>query len=372
MSVDPVYVPVLPVRRGAWQAYARLGDAVRPRVAPLWTLVPRTGAERTRGVPGNPEPEEDRVDLERWLPPRVDQLADAARGMPGWVDAGHMEALLGAAPGLWRLLTGTRLRPVTGPERSPALQRYAADLAFLTGRGIGIRVLADTTADEPDTTALLALVDRLCLPPSRIDLIVDVGPVADAADGTKLAVTALDLLSALAPWRTVVLTAGAFPRLPEHPDSGPFLTVPRHDRQLHRGVRAARPAFPRRLLYGDYSVEHALSVNLPHIRPHAPPWGLLRYTGPDGYLLARVPTRGGADRVDQVRGMARRITRSPAFRGAEYSDGEAWLHACAGGDGRAGSGNAETWIRAGHVQHMTFVVEQLLGGTTPHVGRDSS
>ncbi|GAB2838525.1 hypothetical protein GCM10027074_01060 [Streptomyces deserti] len=56
-------------------------------------------------------------------------------------------------------------------------------------------------------------------------------------------------------------------------------------------VRAARPAFPRHLVYGDYSVEHAFSANIPHSK---------------------------------------------------------------------GPGHAETWIKVGHIQRMSFVVRRLL------------
>lgn len=45
--VEPIYVPVLPARRDAWNAYAELDVCVRRRIAPLWTLVPHAGRERT-------------------------------------------------------------------------------------------------------------------------------------------------------------------------------------------------------------------------------------------------------------------------------------------------------------------------------------
>lgn len=366
--VEPIYVPVLPARRDAWNAYAELDVRVRRRIAPLWTLVPHTGRERPRGGRAAPAraPDIAQTALDRWLAPRTDQLIEAMDGMPGWVDPVHVEGSLhAAAVSLWRLTTRSALRLVTGPERDPTLQRYAADLAFLSGRGIGIRVLVDTPPDEPQRTELLRLIDRLCLPPSRMDLILDIGAVADAAEASKRAIAALDLLGALVPWRTVVLTSGAFPRLYDSPGAESFSYVaPRHDRQLYGAVRAARPAFPRALVYGDYSTEHAFSANIPHVRAPGPPWGLMRYTAPDGFLIGRAPTRGN-DRVDRVRATARWITESEAFRGAEYSDGERWLSECARGAGSKGSGNAETWIRVGHVQHMSFVVRQLVMGDRP-------
>ncbi|WP_413801405.1 beta family protein [Streptomyces iranensis] len=360
--VEPIYVPVLPTRRNAWDAYARLTFGVRRRIAPLWTVVPRVEPERTRGVRPVPDPDTDEAELRRWFTRRMDNLINAVDGLTGRVDICHVESHLDAtAVGLWHVATGSRLRLVTGPERDPTHQRYAADLAFLSGHGIGIRVLLDGPRDQPLSTDLLDLIDRLCLPPSRLDLILDAGPVADGGDIGKRALAALDLLGVLVPWRTIVLTSGAFPRALDHLDAQPTRVLQRHDWQLYRSVRDARPESLTSLVYGDYSVEHALSANIASVRRPGPPWGLLRYTTPDGFLITRAPTRG-SDRAARVRAMARWIVRADSFRGIDAiasSDGERWLHACAYGDGPDGSGNAETWIRVGHAQHMNFVVSQL-------------
>ncbi|GFE19043.1 hypothetical protein Sgleb_70900 [Streptomyces glebosus] len=64
----------------------------------------------------------------------------------------------------------------------------------------------------------------------------------------------------------------------------------------------------------------------------------------------------------RARATARRIVEGGAFRGdggTGPSAGERWLHSCAYGDGSRGSGNAETWIQAGHNQHMHFAMSQL-------------
>ncbi|MFD8028861.1 hypothetical protein ACGFYM_24840 [Streptomyces sp. NPDC048231] len=122
----------LPARRDAWQAYERLDARARRRIAPLWTVVPRTGPERSRGG-GSAFPTLFGPRLSR----RIDAVLEASSTSVGWVDATHVERLVEAsASGLWRLTTGSTLRLVTGPERDHRLQRYTADLAMLSGRGL--------------------------------------------------------------------------------------------------------------------------------------------------------------------------------------------------------------------------------------------
>lgn len=86
--VEPSYVPVLPTTRAAQAAFRHLDVRARRRIAPMWTVI--------------------------------------------------------------HLATKSRLRLVTGPERDPQQQRYIADLAFLSGRGPGIRVLLDVLTDDDD------------------------------------------------------------------------------------------------------------------------------------------------------------------------------------------------------------------------------
>ncbi|MEU6193466.1 hypothetical protein [Streptomyces sp. NPDC047061] len=361
--VKPIYVPVLPARPRGWKAYEALHPRLQRRIAPLWTVVPYTGPERPRAERVVLDPDDDPTVVEGRFTSDVDGLLRAVGGRPGWVDAAHVEGRVrGAATGLWRLATRSGLRLVTGPERDRTLQRYSADLAFLSGRGLGIRLLVDEPPDERCSAELQSMVSRLCLVPSRTDLILDMGAVMDGDETVKDAIAALDLLGTLLPWRMVVLTSGAFPRFHEERGRLSAYEVRRHDLDLDRAVRRARPGLPGSVVYGDYSVEHVSAANIPPgDDPYGPPWGLLRYTTHDSYLIARAPMRG-REHVERVRATARWITEAGGFRGAEYGDGERWLHECAAGEGAKGSGNPETWIRVGHLQHMAFAVNQLSQG----------
>ena len=139
--VRTVYVPVLPTTRAARRVYEHVDASVRRRIEPLWTVVPRVGPERLRDAPPVSDPETDETLLSDWLTPRVDDLIETMGDNPGWVDAAHVERLIhGSADSLWHLAVRSRLCLVTGPERDPRHQRYAADLAFLSGRSLGIQL----------------------------------------------------------------------------------------------------------------------------------------------------------------------------------------------------------------------------------------
>ncbi|SMQ20754.1 Beta protein [Streptomyces sp. Ag82_O1-12] len=362
--VEPIYVPVLPTTRAARSAYAQLDLSVRRRIAPLWTLAPRVGPERPRGRRTFPDPDTDSAELGRWLASRVGPLVEVMDGLPGWVDAAHVECHVEAwASSLWQLTTRSTLRLVTGPERGREHQRHAADLAFMSGRGLGIRVLVDDLPEAHSATELMELVDRLRLQSSQLDLLLDIGPVTDSSDAGKRALAAVDVLGALVAWRRVVLVSGAFPRTLRDLEVRPTRHVERHDWQLNRLLRAARSGARGNIVYGDYSTEHAFSANMASVRQPGPGWGLVRYTTPEGFLIARAPTRG-SDHRSRAREMARWIVESGWFRRIGQSEGERWLHACAYGEGARGSGSAEKWIQVGHVQHLHFVVDQL----TPTIG----
>ncbi|MBV7695005.1 hypothetical protein [Streptomyces sp. TRM70350] len=55
--------------------------------------------------------------------------------------------------------------------------------------------------------------------PGWVDAVhVEMGAVTEGEETAKDAITALDLLGTLLPWRTVVLASGAFPRFHDQPD----------------------------------------------------------------------------------------------------------------------------------------------------------
>ncbi|CAL9570498.1 hypothetical protein SUDANB120_04837 [Streptomyces sp. enrichment culture] len=344
MSGSP-YVPVLPAKPYARDAYRQLTPRVQAAVTPLWNLLPRTGKQPDELVSGV----------------RQDVLAVSRvqRHRPGWIDAPFAdEAQLSALAGVLSADAAlSPLRPVTGPGRPEAYQAAVLGNARETGKGIGVRVGLTGEWDDAAAQGVRDLVARVD-PAVEADLLLDLGAVrADRPDAAKEALRALDTLVPLMPWRTTAVLAGGFPDV-----NGPLMedgtaVEPRWDWMAWRELHGSSRDHLRRLAYGDYGVVSPDRLAQP---PGGGPatWGVLRYTTDASFVLVRVP-RKGPDATAATRAAAAELCALPGFRGAAASAGETWLRDCACDRDGAGPGNFGTWLRTGSIQHMTYAVRSL-------------
>ncbi|MFH9871189.1 beta family protein [Streptomyces lydicus] len=348
----PLYVPVLPTRPHAAGVFRRLWPDVQAAIRPLWNLPPLPGAA----------PEALPTVVGKYVGP-----VSAVSRHGGWIDAPFGEdaqtAALAEALSVYCELG--RLRPVTGPERTEAQQRTAVETARRCLRGLGVRVRVTGEWDGrlgEDVRGLLARTG----PEVSVDLLLDMGAVlGDRPDAGKEALRALDALMPLAVWRSTALLGGGVPRVTADMLADGACEQARAEWRMWHEVRAMGRAYAPLLGYGDYGVQppSALAQAPAPGRKGGPPWGVLRYTTDSSYLLFKTLTRG-PDRVAVNRAAARRITELPEFRGAGAGQGEEWLSACARGplSTGEGAGGPTEWLRAGNLQHMTYVVRSLPGG----------
>ncbi|MFF8381379.1 hypothetical protein ACF07V_35305 [Streptomyces sp. NPDC015661] len=349
---EPIYVPALPARRSALAAYDRLAPDVRAVVAPLWTVPPRVGRERTPARPSSHPLDPDPAALARHARDALALIARVQRDRPAWVDTCHVEREPGF-PGLGAVRPP--LRPVTGIERDTGRQMACAEAARAGGTGLGIRVRRST--GETTAEALCRLLKRIAFARCPLDLLVDLGAVDEGRGADDAALRTLNLLGPLHPWRTVVLLAGAFPRTRPEAYGAPLAETCRADRLLADLVRRAGRGPGPRPLHGDYGAHDAASADRVSDTGDDPFCGALRYTGEQTFLIGEVPPESGHHL--RVRALAREIVTSPEFRGARYSEGDRWLRACADGRGLRGTGHPDLWICAGHLQHLTHVAREL-------------
>ncbi|WP_328718864.1 beta family protein [Streptomyces sp. NBC_00247] len=352
-----LYVPVLPVRRHAAEAYRDLRPAIQDGVTPLWSLPPHPEA-RGAGLAAAVRRE----------------IADVSRVQsrgPAWLDAPFADGAQAAvlAEVLAEYMEFGAFRPVTGPLRPAVQQDAALATAVGSGRPLGIRVRVPGEWDHELTEAVGRLVARVRRV-AEAELLIDLGAVlADRPGAHKEALRALDALVPLADWRSVVTIGGGFPQVTAEMLDRGVREEPRRDWEVWHEIRRNLAGRLPALGYGDYGVQRAAVLARPHLPDQGggPDWGVLRYTTDRAFALVKV-VRGGPDRARTNREAARELLRLPDYRGALASSGERWLRDCArslthsavrtGSDG-PGTGNAATWLRVGNVQHMTHVVRSL-------------
>ncbi|MFF4716917.1 hypothetical protein ACFY2V_36825 [Streptomyces eurythermus] len=347
----PLYVPVLPARSHAADAFRRLWPDVRAAIKPLWNLPPLPGAT----------PEALAAAVVKYVAP-----VSAASRHGGWLDApfGEDARTAALAEALSPYCELGWLRPVTGPERTEAQQVAAVATARRCLHGLGVRVGVTGEWDARLGEAVRVLLARTG-PEVPVDLLLDMGAVLDdRPDAGKEALRALDALMPLAVWRSAALLGGGFPRVTADMLEEGWCESARAEWRMWHEVRATGRAYAPLLGYGDYGVQHPSALaQAPTPGRGGPPWGVLRYTTDSSYLLFRTLTRG-PDRIAVNRSAARRITELPEYRGAAAGQGEEWLSDCANGllTTSKGVGGPREWLRAGNLQHMTYVVQGLSGG----------
>ncbi|MFD6424683.1 beta family protein [Streptomyces sp. NPDC060198] len=352
-----LYVPALPVRRHAAEAYRELRPAIRDGVTPLWNL--------------QPHPESRGARLAAAVRKEVAEVSRVQSGGPAWLDTpfADREQIPAISEVLAEYVEFGVFRPVTGPLRPVVQQDAALATAVEYGRPLGIRVPVPGEWDPrlgEEVRRLTARMRRV----AETDLLIDLGGVlADRTGAHKEALRALDALVPLADWRSVVTIGGGFPHVTAEMLDRGVREEPRRDWEVWREIRRHLAGRLPDLGFGDYGVQRAAALARPY-RPEqggGPDWGYLRYTTDRTFALVKV-VHSGPERTRTNREAARELLRLPDFRGALASSGERWLRDCArslthpavrtGSDG-PGTGNAATWLRVGNVQHMTHVVRSL-------------
>ncbi len=341
----PLYVPVLPTRPHAADAYRRLRPEIQRAIAPVWSLPPYAGLPPSA--------------LATAFQKDVDAVAKVQRYHPAWLDAPFSDETQSSvvAPILRDASAAAPLRPVTGPGRPLSQQTSAMDTALRSGDGIGIRVRMPGEWDLGVTESVRDLLARVGTT-VRVDLLLDlVGVLADRPDAGKEVLRALDALVPLAPWRTIA-TIGGGGRQATADMMGPGLREePRTEWEVWREVAESGRAYLPLLTYGDYGVQPAAALARdPRPGNGGPSWGVLRYTADRSYVLVKMLARGEG-RIAHNRAAAGRLTALPGFRGAVAGAAEMWVRDCASGVG--GTGNFSTWLWVGNAQHMTYAVESL-------------
>jgi hypothetical protein len=104
--------------------------------------------------------------------------------------------------------------PVTGLSRSPAYQSAVKQVVQEQGNGLALRLTSDDFEDADELeVALMAASAYFELPQNQMDLILDLQSVGNSSAGTiaQMHRANIDLLPNLDRWRTLTVSASAFP-----------------------------------------------------------------------------------------------------------------------------------------------------------------
>lgn len=346
MAPVDLYVPVLRWKRGERWALAKVRDQDRAGILPLIELIPSLFDNSNRKVPR---------DTAATLLELLKRIRTAWGGRPVLLDMHHLpEGFSVSGISVWSATgalnkgLGLPIIPVCSlSDRPRDDDSHAA--ARSIGKGIALRL----PLWELSSTELVALcrtwLNEVDFAPKEIDLILDAGLVTE---DTRIDPAACVELTELAQWRSVTLLAGAFPK-----DLGGMAPGrqerPRSDLKWWMD-RVAEIKMAGAINFGDYTVQHAIFDEPP---PGATPSASIRYASEDRWVIMRGESLRRGAKGAQYPANAQLLCEQPEYSGAEYSEGDAYIHERANDPSR--NGNPETWIRAGINRHITLTARQL-------------
>lgn len=343
------YVPILKGKLGEFTALGEMAPEVQADVRPVLEVV--IGDRRLRDVL-----ETFRDHAWRHLPKGLDVAVDCGvlwrDGPVGGVWTGHSMNWLSEAFGAWLL----PLIPVFRPHDPPGALAEIRDVQRAHGRGATLRldVLQPPGGVRQSSRLIRDALHRVRLVPEQVDLLLDAGFVADDTALTEAVPAMLRCLNWAreAPWRSVVVASGAFPRSVATLPRGRVNRLHRWDAALwHKVARDVDGVPPD---FGDYGVSHPVMPtrsgrgSIPH----------LRYTvGDDWHVYVALRQLPGNDDFFTV---CRDLLRSDSWpvHGETLSWGDARIAQCARW-GRPKAGTATDW-RAWATSHHLAVTTRAL------------
>lgn len=339
---------MLKVKRGEKAALSALAPPVAARITPLLEIVER----KPNKVPT----------LSKHLDTAFKGLAESVTQFSRcFLDVRelHADEPNASSDAYLRAATaGITFTPVTGISRS---HDVAAAMAY-GERGIAIRITRQEFEDPHLSVRIVQFLQLHSLQPEVVDLIIDLGAVDNmiAVGIAALTATFLPAIPLAPRWRTMTLSACAFPQSMGGVDRHSHLLVDRAEWIAWRDwLYAGRAGLQRLPTFSDCAIQHPRGVEgfdpvVMQVSASA------RYGVRDTWLLVKgESTRHAAPSV-QFPDIARKMTSgalSGYFMGTGHCSGCAGVLAAATGAPRLGS--AEAWRRLGTIHHLTMVASDL-------------
>jgi len=353
MNIAPdIYVPSLRWRLGEYQALSRLTGDAKSRVVPF-IVVP-----------------EIEFDFEEWQPKKTIQkhvepfprrFKQKWDMRPAWIDVHpkiHADLMddgkLPIAHVFDKLrVMGNNAVPVTSLDGASAMNAAVAAIVKQDGRGVGIRARIEHVMKPGCKAAIQSLMNAVGVDPPQADLVVDLGapnyePYDDFAGAL---IGAMDALGDLSAFRSYVLIGSAYPQSVSLEKPGGDL--PRHDWLFYKVFIGKLSDTARVPNYGDYTIVNPEFT--PRDMRRIKSGGKVVYTAKDNWYVRK----GGAfrDNPAQMHDHCKYIVDSGKFRGADFSEGDAYIEKCA--NKQAKPSNQPFWKQVAISHHIMHVLEDL-------------
>jgi len=360
MAIPNYYVPLLRWRAGEYRALKRLNDPCRQRTVPLIEALPPDYDFALQ---------QPKKHIDEQLKPFAKQVEDHWPNRPALVDAVQIDAAVRMSDGRHPLTfifdearsKGLDLAPVTALDRDAAYQQSVRTIVAANARGICLRCRLDEALDPDFDANVQVLLALLGTPPSKVDILLDLGSPSFEPQGPLIAIISSVLASTgiFASAHSVTILATSFPDSLMSLQFG-MDVLPRREWLLYKALMAALPDQSRRPGFGDYAVA---AVEFPkgdmRFMRGSPN---VRYAIDDAWLVAKAK-RQKSNNNHAYPGLCGGIVSSGSFAGTAFSEGSRYIDGCRLGTEKMGNPTTWKWVATNH--HITKVVSDLatLSGT---------
>lgn len=364
------YVPILRWKKAERLALKELRDEDRVRITPLIEITPKSFNAPRSGANAGKKPDARTV-----LEEQAKTLLESWRNAPFFLDLGLIEFSVPLISGVRHPLAciadvalGYKLAivPVTGIARKGPYQCAIAEIIQKHGCGVCFRLTPGEVLAAKFRTRIEALLDRLGLEKSNVDLLLDYQTFAPDNPSLK---NLLDRVPALPAWRSFTVARGAFPENLGKCQLGENRIL-RDDWLSWKAQFFDDATTHRRASFSDYTIQWgAYKEPVEGCNPSVS----VRYTLEDEWLVMRgeAPVSKATSKTSETRpgreqwyGHAQLLCEdAQLFYGEDFSEGDKYIFQKSLRQG--GTGNYETWLRAGINHHMTVVARQIANLAAP-------
>ncbi len=349
------YIPCLRWKMGEYQALLNLSDESKDMVTPL-IEVPEIGFDFETNRPAK--------SIEAHVSPFAKRVKVKWGSRPCFIDINLIDPTKRMKNGhhpikyIFDDLRTHRCQgiPVTGINRETHYQNEVKSAFSVDKFGLCIRInLREATL--PDFKSNLdLLLKKLEVDTEECHLILDLyAPNFVPVDGfAKLVTSIIKKLPCLDQWRTFTILGTSFPASMGEVKLGVSI-IQRYEWLLYLLVNELLSVTDVRIpTFGDYAISHpkVLQLDMRLVKPSA----TIRYTIDKAWIILKGPNVRD-NGFEQYQEYCKKLVSSSYFCGAEFSEGDGYIAACANGTGS--TGNLTAWRRVGTNHHIEKLVYDI-------------